>query len=74
MSKVTASGKPAEVAVAAPATTPPAGPDRSRATGRGHHQHLVGQPVELAEVIPAEGPQVGVEDGRDGALVLAELG
>ena len=86
MSKVTASGKPAATAAAAPASTPAAGPDSSRAAGRSaavgqrdqaagrrHHQHLGREVAPGAAGRPGRRAQVGVDDGRRRALVLAEL-
>ena len=87
MSNDTASGNPHAAATAAAARTPPAGPaeqerggqgrrvgDRHQSAGRRHHEHLVGQRREGREVVAAQRPQPGVRDGRDGPLVLAELG
>ena len=86
MSNVTASGYPQAAATAAPARTPPAGPDSNSAagnraassqptqtTGRRHDQRLVGQPVQAREIGATNRPQVGVHDGRHRPLVLPEL-
>ena len=47
--------------------------DRHQAAGRRHHQHLVGEVVQRPKVRAAGRPEVGVDHGRDRALVLTEL-